>query len=63
MTGRLPVTPVVKGRPVQLVSVPLEGVPKAPPAYKSVSLELGSVKVFSVIVGPENFVKPLPVPP
>lgn len=28
-TGRVPVTPVVKGRPVTLVSVPLDGVPKA----------------------------------
>jgi hypothetical protein len=27
-TGRVPVTPVVKGRPVQLVNVPEEGVPK-----------------------------------
>ena len=31
VTGRLPVTPVVKGRPVALVKVPLEGVPNAPP--------------------------------
>jgi hypothetical protein len=29
-TGRLPVTPVVKGNPVQLVNVPEEGVPSAP---------------------------------
>jgi hypothetical protein len=27
-TGRVPVTPVVKGRPVQLVNVPEDGVPK-----------------------------------
>ena len=31
VTGRLPVTPVVKGSPVALVNVPLEGVPNAPP--------------------------------
>jgi len=30
-TGRVPVTPVDKGRPVALVSVPLDGVPSAPP--------------------------------
>jgi hypothetical protein len=30
-TGNKPVTPVVKGKPVKLVAVPLEGVPKAPP--------------------------------
>ena len=30
-TGKVPVTPVVNGRPVALVNVPLEGVPKAPP--------------------------------
>ena len=29
--GRVPVTPVVKGRPVTLVKVPDEGVPRAPP--------------------------------
>jgi hypothetical protein len=29
--GKTPVTPVVKGKPVTLVSVPLEGVPRAPP--------------------------------
>ena len=31
-TGRVPVTPVVSGRPVALVSVPEEGVPSAPPS-------------------------------
>lgn len=30
-TGNKPVTPVVRGRPVALVKVPLEGVPRAPP--------------------------------
>jgi hypothetical protein len=29
--GSVPVTPVVKGRPVALVKVPLDGVPNAPP--------------------------------
>jgi hypothetical protein len=28
--GKVPVTPVVKGKPVKLVAVPLEGVPNAP---------------------------------
>jgi len=37
VTGKLPVTPVDSGKPVALVSVPDEGVPKAPPgATKSV---------------------------
>jgi hypothetical protein len=31
VTGRFPVTPVVKGSPVALVKVPLEGVPSTPP--------------------------------
>jgi len=30
-TGNRPVTPVVSGRPVKFVAVPLEGVPNAPP--------------------------------
>jgi len=30
-TGKVPVTPVVKGKPVALVNVPLEGVPSTPP--------------------------------
>jgi hypothetical protein len=30
VTGRLPVTPVVSGKPVKLVAVPLDGVPSAP---------------------------------
>ena len=30
-TGNKPVTPVVNGRPVALVRVPLDGVPRAPP--------------------------------
>jgi len=29
-TGKIPVTPVVKGRPVRFVAMPLEGVPIAP---------------------------------
>lgn len=30
-TGNKPITPVVRGKPVKLVAVPLEGVPNAPP--------------------------------
>lgn len=41
--GRVPVTPVVIGRPVQLVSVPLEGVPKAPPDEIKVPVVAGRV--------------------
>jgi hypothetical protein len=63
VTGRFPVTPVDNGRPVALVSVILDGVPRAPPSYKRVALEFGNVKVFSDVVGPLNFVNPLPVPP
>ena len=42
-TGSVPVTPVVIGRPVQLVSVPLEGVPKAPPDEIKVPVVAGRV--------------------
>lgn len=33
-TGKVPVTPVDRGKPVKLVAVPLEGVPNAPPEVK-----------------------------
>lgn len=33
-TGKVPVTPVVRGKPVRLVAVPLDGVPNAPPLTK-----------------------------
>lgn len=33
-TGNKPVTPVVRGKPVRLVAVPLDGVPNAPPLVK-----------------------------
>lgn len=33
-TGKMPVTPVVRGRPVRLVAVPDDGVPKAPPLVR-----------------------------
>ena len=33
-TGKMPVTPVLRGSPVRLVAVPLDGVPKAPPLVK-----------------------------
>ena len=32
--GSVPVTPVVKGRPVKFVAVPLKGVPNGPPVSK-----------------------------
>jgi hypothetical protein len=41
--GRIPVTPVVSGRPVALVSVPDDGVPNAPPSYKMVAAASGNV--------------------
>jgi hypothetical protein len=34
VTGKFPVTPVLKGKPVKLVAVPLDGVPRAPPLTK-----------------------------
>ena len=37
--GNTPVTPVVKGSPVALVSVPLDGVPKAPLKVTKAPLE------------------------
>ena len=49
--------------PVKLVATPELGVPSGPPEYSKVAEASGSVKVFSVVVGPVNLVKPLPVPP
>jgi hypothetical protein len=49
--------------PVKLVATPDEGVPRAPPEYNKVAFASGSVKVLVEVVGPENVVKPLPVPP
>lgn len=49
--------------PVRLVATPDDGVPSAPPCTTIVEEASGSVKVFSDVVGPENFVKPFPVPP
>lgn len=43
-TGRVPVTPVLKGRPVTLVITPLTGVPKAGP------VSVGLVRVLFVRV-------------
>ena len=39
VTGRLPVTPVVSGNPVALVSVPDDGVPSAPPLTTNAPLD------------------------
>jgi hypothetical protein len=39
VTGRLPVTPVVRGRPVALVRVPEDGVPRAPPLVTKAPME------------------------
>ena len=47
--------------PVQEVSTPDDGVPRAPPEYNNVAVASGRVKVFSVDVGPLNLAKPLPV--
>ena len=55
--------PVMPEVPVRFVAVPLAGVPSAPPSYSNVEDALGSVKVFSLDAGPENFAKPFPVPP
>ena len=48
-TGRVPVTPVVRGKPVQLVSTPLAGVPKA-----------GVVKLGDTRVNPDTEVVVVP---
>ena len=53
-TGSVPVTPVVKGRPVQLVSVPLVGVPKT--GVTKVGLVLKTTLPLPVLVV-------VPVPP
>ena len=61
-----PAEPVVfwfKVGNVQLVKVPDDGVPNAPPCTTIVELASGSVNVFSAVVGPVNLVNPLPVPP
>ena len=52
-TGKVPVTPVVKGNPVALVSVPLDGVPKAPP----LTTKAPAVPVFT----PSAVTTPVPV--
>jgi hypothetical protein len=49
--------------PVKLVATPPDGVPRAPPEYRSVAEASGRVNVFSAVVGPVNFVNPFPVPP
>ncbi len=62
-TGRFPVTPVVRGKPVALVKVPEEGVPKAPPTGYNVPL-VGKVtavaadKVPAKVNAPENVTLP-----
>ena len=62
-TGRLPVTPVPRGKPVAFVNIPDEGVANGPPAKSNVAFASGNVNVFSAVVGPANLVNPLPVPP
>jgi len=58
-----PDIPVDTGRPVRFVAVPLDGVPSAPHCTTIVLDASGRVKVFSAVVGQENFVNPFPVPP
>jgi hypothetical protein len=60
-TGSVPVTPVVRGRPVALVRVPEDGVPKAPPLRTIVPVSSGSVTVRSELVLGEAMVT-VPVP-
>jgi hypothetical protein len=45
VTGKFPVTPVDNGNPVAFVSVPLDGVPSAPPLSNNVPVASGSVIV------------------
>jgi hypothetical protein len=49
VTGKLPVTPVLKGSPVAFVRVPLLGVPKAPPEASSVPV-VGSVTLVAAVL-------------
>ena len=49
VTGKLPVTPVLSGSPVAFVSVPLLGVPKAPPEASKVPV-VGSVTLVSAVL-------------
>ena len=51
--GNVPVTPVVKGKPVALVNVPDDGVPKAPP----LTTKAPAVPVFT----PHAVTTPVPV--
>lgn len=48
-TGKTPVTPVVKGKPVKLVAVPDDGVPKAPPLTKYDPAACLPLKVFQSV--------------
>jgi hypothetical protein len=48
-TGNVPVTPVVKGKPVKLVAVPEDGVPKAPPLTKYEPAAFLPLKVFQSV--------------
>lgn len=62
VTGKLPVTPVDNGKPVAFVSVPDEGVPKAPPgATKSVPATAAeSAAVPLPLSTPVKVVAPVP---
>ena len=61
-TGKVPVTPVVSGKPVAFVSVPLDGVPNAPPgATKSVPAVAAVIAVVPVpFKTPVSVVAPVP---
>ena len=59
-TGKVPVTPDVKGKPVRFVAVPLAGVPNIAPLPKVVMPE--TVK-FQAVVLPETVKFPVIVPP
>jgi len=48
-TGKMPVTPVVRGKPVRFVAVPLDGVPSAPPLVKYDPAGCLLLKVFQSV--------------
>jgi len=64
-TGRIPVTPVVRGSPVPFVSTIAEGVPKSPPVTISVPVVSGKVTTGVPVVAADCSVcvpEPLALP-
>jgi hypothetical protein len=61
-TGRIPVTPVVRGNPVPFVNTIAEGVPKSPPLISSVPVASGRVTTGVPVVAADcNVCVPAPL--